>query len=269
MNSIISFSLNYTDDYALFSFYLDEKPVHEIQCGISLRCAGNMGFSETPVTPQRLALLKKLKIDPARLFSCNQSHSRNVMCVENSIDSVVDADGLVGIKDNVLSVTVADCLPIYLFDNKTKSFAICHSGWKGTGIALEALRLMHTKYSAEPKNISVTLGPCILGSNYKVNTERAALYHEEFGKNAGAWPLGPAVRKETSEYGKTEYFIDMQAANANLLFENGVKNIAVCKNCTLTDERLGSFRREGRAFTKMLAFTGYSISGFLPASFSS
>jgi copper oxidase (laccase) domain-containing protein len=36
-----------------------------------------------------------------------------------------------------------------------------------------------------------------------------------------------------------------------------VKHIAVCENCTFTDERLGSYRREGPdAYTRMIAAAG-------------
>jgi copper oxidase (laccase) domain-containing protein len=54
-----------------------------------------------------------------------------------------------------------------------------------------------------------------------------------------------------------EFFIDLQAANARLLAGAGVRNIAVCEDCTFTDERLGSFRREGPAYTRMAALIGY------------
>ena len=52
--------------------------------------------------------------------------------------------------------------------------------------------------------------------------------------------------------------LDLQAANARLLANAGVRNIAYCGDCTGTDRRLGSFRREGpAAYTRMLAVMGY------------
>jgi copper oxidase (laccase) domain-containing protein len=37
-----------------------------------------------------------------------------------------------------------------------------------------------------------------------------------------------------------------------------VRNLAVCRDCTVTEKRLGSFRREGAAYTRMAALVGYT-----------
>ncbi|MDR2397861.1 MAG: laccase domain-containing protein, partial [Spirochaetaceae bacterium] len=68
----------------------------------------------------------------------------------------------------------------------------------------------------------------------------------------GAYPLGPAVKREGGRPA-----LDLQAANARLLVDAGVRNITYCEDCTFTDQRLGSFRREGSAYTRMLAVMGY------------
>jgi copper oxidase (laccase) domain-containing protein len=52
------------------------------------------------------------------------------------------------------------------------------------------------------------------------------------------------------------FFINLPAANARLLAKAGVRNIAVCQDCTFSDERLGSFRREGQKYTRMAALMG-------------
>jgi copper oxidase (laccase) domain-containing protein len=49
----------------------------------------------------------------------------------------------------------------------------------------------------------------------------------------------------------------MQRANSIILYNEGVKNILRCTNSTFTDKRLGSFRREGKNFTKMIAMIGF------------
>jgi copper oxidase (laccase) domain-containing protein len=56
-----------------------------------------------------------------------------------------------------------------------------------------------------------------------------------------------------------QFFIDLQAANARLLANAGVRNIAVCRDCTCGDERFGSFRREGAGYTRMAAALGYGL----------
>jgi YfiH family protein len=158
-----------------------------------------------------------------------------------------------------LSVTVADCLPVYLYDTEGGAFGLVHSGWKGTGIALAALRLMEERWGVRPEAVGALLGPCIQSCCYRVDRARAAEFEEEFG-GGGDYPLGPVIEEkyppgDPSENSR-EFFINLPAANARLLAKAGVRNIAVCQDCTFNDERLGSFRREGRNYTPMAALIG-------------
>jgi YfiH family protein len=181
-------------------------------------------------------------------------------------------------KGLCLSVTAADCLPVFLLDTEGGGFGILHSGWKGTGIVSRALALMESCWHARPERVAAILGPCIRSCCYRVNRDRAQAFEAEFGGPGGTYPLGPVARKlagageicrqdtfgETPPSGESapgngfsgEFFLDLQAANARLLADAGVRDIAVCQDCTFTDPRLGSFRREGAAYTRMAALIG-------------
>jgi YfiH family protein len=236
--------------YAVFSFIFDGKAVDEISCVITLRAAGNMENER-----ERGEIFSRLGIAGKKLFHCAQTHSRNAAVVaENDADTLHAADGLVtGSGGAGLYVFVADCLPVFLFDTLNGAFSVLHSGWKGTGIVENALRLMEKSYGTRPENVSAVLGPCIRSCCYNVGEERALLYEKEFGGAGTAeFPLGPAVQKKESGDG-TKWYIDMQAANAALLVKNNVYNISYCINCTFMDEYLGSYRRQGANFTKMMA----------------
>jgi YfiH family protein len=201
----------------------------------------------------RERLFASLGIAPAAY--CVQTHSRDVDLVAERADGTAyNADGLVGTGRPVLSVTVADCLPVFLFDTASGCCSVLHSGWKGTGIVLNALNLMRDAFGTDPRNVAALLGPCIRACCYNVDEARALLFEREAGD--GPFPLGPAVIRKKSG-GRMEHYIDMQAANANLLARSGVRDIAYCVNCTFTDPLLGSFRREGSdGFTKMMALAG-------------
>ncbi|MDR0683788.1 MAG: polyphenol oxidase family protein [Spirochaetaceae bacterium] len=239
--------------YAVFSFMYDGRPITEISCMVTLRAAGNLMVD---------AAYEKFfaEVMPAgkKFFHCEQTHSRVVEAVARDDARLPrKADGLAANdRDIGLFVSVADCLPVFLFDTSCGAFSVLHSGWKGTGIVENALKLMEKTYQTEPKNVAAVLGPCIRSCCYNVDGERAALYEREFGgvkKDGGAFPLGPVAQKRVSG-GQTKWYIDMQAANAALLVKNGVRNIAYCTNCTFTDENLGSFRRQGAEnYTKMIA----------------
>lgn len=219
-----------------------------------------MAFDAGSSNPARDAFLRGQGLDPARLRFCVQIHSRDVLLAgDRPAGEPGRADGLAAISpDMLLSVTVADCLPVALFDTEHRAFALVHSGWKGTGIARVALSLMGRTWGTRPEAVAAVLGPCIRSCCYRVDEERAAAFEAEFG-GAGAYPLGPVVeRTERDPRGREpQPRLNLQAANASILAEAGVRELSVCGNCTYTDERLGSFRREGpEHYTRMVAVAG-------------
>lgn len=242
-------------NYQRLPLIFEGRELDKVYCVISLRNAGNMGTESGNLSKNRLSFIRELGIEPECLFGCRQTHSK-VVSIAVGEGSVINADGLVtgGADANslALSVTVADCLPIYLFDTASGAFGVCHSGWKGTGIVIEALNLMKERFGTSPSDVAALLGPCIQAEHYNIDEERARIFEQEFGFLGGGndadYPLGTVIKRIDGRC-----FLDMQAANAALLTNWGIKNISFCKNSTFNDERLGSFRREGAGFTKMLA----------------
>lgn len=223
--------------FTVFPFIFNGNLVEGISCGLSLRAAGDMKTDDK----NRLVLLNKIGLNPLNVYALEQIHSRTVLAVDSANPPTAQADGMVTQDRNItLSVTVADCLPVFLFDAKSGAFGIVHSGWKGTGIAVNALALMRERYGTSSCDVAAILGPCIDSCCYKVDKERAEIFKKDFG--------GQSVRENGG------YFLDLKAANIKLLKDSGVENIAVCNECTFCDERFGSFRREGERFTHMAAF---------------
>jgi YfiH family protein len=210
-----------------------------------------MKYSPAGNSPNRHRLYASLGLDQERVYACTQVHARDVLVIDRgSPHTGPQADGMISRDNGVwLSVTVADCLPVYLYDTESGGFGILHSGWQGTGIVMTALRLMEEHWHTRPEAVAAVLGPCIRSCCYQVDAERAHAFEAEFGGFGGVYPLGPVVHPPR--------YIDLQAANARLLANAGVRNIAVCGDCTFTDARLGSFRREGPSYTLMAALVGH------------
>jgi YfiH family protein len=228
--------------YALFPFIASGKALEGISCCLSSRFAGDMKSGGQ--NPKRLSLFAELGLNPDKVYGLNQVHSHEVLVVGRDNPPMTEADGMVTRDKSItLSVTVADCLPLFLFDAQTGAFGVVHSGWKGTGIAERAICLLKERWETEPKEVAAVLGPCIGSCCYQVDAQRAASFEKEFGAEG--------VRKSGGAF-----FLDLKAANVKLLSESGVLNIAVCNDCTFTDERLGSFRREGQGYTRMIALVG-------------
>jgi YfiH family protein len=221
-----------------------------------------MGYSALGNSPGRQVLYESLGLAPEQVYAATQVHSREVLLIDRECPNTrPEADGMIS-RDAALwlSVTVADCLPVYLYDTESGGFGMLHSGWKGTGIVMTALRLMAEHWSTQAQRVAAVLGPCIRSCCYQVDAERAQAFEAEFGGSGGTYPLGPVVRQVPGA-DRDSWYIDLQAANARLLVQAGVRNIAVCGDCTFTDERLGSFRREGpSSYTLMAALVGYGES---------
>jgi YfiH family protein len=253
---------------AFFPFIFEGKPVTEAgslpapSCLVSGRSAGNMEFNpaeEGNAGSVREAFFRSLGIRREAVYNLKQIHSRDVFVVEGLPAAFIrQGDGMVSFRREVFpAVTVADCLPVFLLDTESGSFAVFHSGWKGTGIVLHGLAIMK-EAGTRPEAVAAVLGPCIQSCCYVVDDMRSEVFENEFGENSNLVPPGtPYPLGQVTLRNARGVCLALQAANARLLAGAGVRHIAYCTDCTFTDERLGSFRREGRSFTRMIAMAGY------------
>jgi hypothetical protein len=210
--------------------------------GVGPRPESEAGDGEEEGCRRRRRFLDALGARRADALTLRQVHSRRVLWTDEVAGSGGEGDGLLTAAAGVLpAVTVADCMPIYLFAAGTPLRGILHSGWKGTGIAEEAFRRIPERFDLSPANITVVLGPSIGPCCYRVDEERAA----EFARRWGA----DAVRRHGGDP-----YLDLPAANCRLLQELGVRDVRAAGECTVCGEGYGSFRREGPGeFTHMLA----------------
>ena len=193
---------------------------------LSLRAAGDM---RQPTT--RAQLIERLGL-PGRVVSTRQIHSRVVVAADQVRGGEVEADGVAtDAPGDVLLVTVADCLPIY-FAAANGAMALVHSGWRGTGIALEALELLRSRYDAEAASITAVIGPGIGACCYHVDEERAELFRTRFGAKS--------VRREAGRA-----HLDLRQVNEQLLRAAGVAAVRSIELCTSCTPQLWSSRRDG------------------------
>ena len=209
--------------------------------------AGDMSSHTTEGQSNRERLFRSAGIDPARVVKLKQIHSKIVHRVFNPDrrTPVLAGDGLVSsiTQSSILAITVSDCLPIFLADSATGAFGVVHSGWRGTGIIIEAIELMRDSFGSSPGNIQAIIGPGIHSCCYSIPSDRIE-YLSSFGADV-----------EIEQKGK--YSADLVAANLHLLSELGIEKVSVNPDCTSCSAHLGSHRRQGpRRFTRMLALIG-------------
>lgn len=280
------FDFDVRDDCVSFPFHRDGRPLEGGAwplCFLSLRPAGSMRFRLDEPNPNRDAFFSGLRsrlmpasppgADGFRLVPLELLHSRAVYAVGLSGDGNPRAlassgaggpalplrtgDGVITRERGLVPVvTVADCVPVYLLDPVRGCFGVVHSGWRGTGIAADALRLAADVYGSVPSDFCAVVGPHIHVCCYRVDRERAELFAERYGPDCVAGDSDGGFR------------LSLAAANVRLLLDSGVPpgNILHCTDCTCCDGRLGSFRRETAAlppegrlgeFTPMAAFAAF------------
>lgn len=213
---------------------------------ISLQSEGDMRYIPDIVNANRVKFFSSLGLAREKVLGVELAHSRNVLFPEGNGNGASAADGIL-IKDPsyAASVTVADCMPIGIFDRSSRIFGVLHSGWKGTGILETAVRELGRRHCSPPQAISVILGPAIGACCYAVPEERARAYASEFGPESMIQRGG-------------RFFLDLRAANVSLARRLGVGALLSVDACTSCDERLGSYRREGPGrFTRMVAVAAF------------
>ncbi len=218
---------------------------------LSLRPLGSMRFLHDQPNPLREGFFRDRGIEPGRVLAVELVHSRTVLFPKGPEElRGVRADGIIVEPGPwVPTVTVADCMPIWIRHAAGGAYGILHSGWQGTGILAAAVRGLGERYGALPSEIDAFLGPAIGPCCYRVPEERARVFRAEFGPEAarfedGAWRL------------------DLGAANLGIARALGLRSVTRIAGCTSCDGDLGSFRREGpERFTRMVAAAVYGLPG--------
>ena len=131
-----------------------------------------------------------------------------------------------------LIISVADCVPIYIFDIKTSIYGIVHSGWKGTKdkIIKNALNIFINEFDSKSNNIYIALGPHIKQCCYEVGWDVAKYLKIKKTKYDNKWVLS----------------LDKEIINDILKFDIPLQNIISSNMCTYESKHCHSFRRMGK-----------------------
>ena len=241
--------------------------------------AGSMRFRIDEHNANRAAFFSHSCFRHKKIAEAELIHSQEVRCADTVSCSGgpfinEQIDGIITRSPSVLPViTVADCMPIFIYEPSTSCIGVLHSGWKGTGIVLKAFEKAEKEYGADISNFRVILGPHIRSCCYTVDEERARFFQNEFSSDC--------VCPADDRCGM--YRLSLEAANRALLKKAGIKDEHIfsageCTCCTKNacgNYTYGSFRRETadlpqsmslekkqRHFTPMAAFIGFEDTDF-------
>ena len=194
-------------------------------------------------------LLKSLEIKPEVTAFAKQVHGGKVLEVKSkSFASNREADGLVTVKKDVmLLIFTADCLPVFIYDQKTGATGITHCGWRSTekniiGKAVEKLK----KYGSKTNDLRFVLGPRIKECCYEVGPEFTANFQKKY-KNTGVY-----TRKGKLHFSLSD-IVKLQLKKLGI----PAKNVVDTARCTCCEKKsYFSYRRDG-------AGTGRMVSGII------
>lgn len=163
---------------------------------------------------------------------------------------VEGVDGHVaGTAGLLLTVTVADCIPVYLVDPVAGAIGLLHSGWRGTagGILTAGVAALVQEFGATVENMAMHCGVGICGPCYEVGSEVMAgcgLAHD------GPGPWHADLRGILVEQGR----------------RLGVGAISTSQWCSSHDQgAFYSHRASGGADGRMVAYLGRPEQGAGPS----
>jgi polyphenol oxidase len=151
-------------------------------------------------------------------------------------------------KNSFMSVTVADCTPVLIYDAKNQAVAAIHAGWKGTvaDITAKTIQRMQIEFKTNPKDCYVYVGTCIDESSFEVGEEVAERFAIDFKR------LDKSGRKP-------KFYVDLKKANVAQLVKCGVpeNQIEVSPYSTVLDySEYFSHRKEKGKTGRMMALIG-------------
>lgn len=137
----------------------------------------------------------------------------------------------------------ADCVPLFFYDPKCRSIAVCHAGWRGASahMAQSAVSSLVSLGSGE-SDILAAIGPCISGEYYEVGRDVADVFIKEFGD-------------ETIEYRNGGIYLDLAKACASDLINCGIapEHITISGMCTYKESGLFFSHRRDKGITGSMA----------------
>jgi hypothetical protein len=138
----------------------------------------------------------------------------------------------------LLTVSLADCVPIYIVDPTTGGIALLHSGWRGTaeGILKAGLQLLVSRAGSRVADLVIHCGVGICGSCYQIGPEVAAA--------CGRPTAGPSQ-------------LDLRRLILEQVADQGVRRSSVSPHCSAhMRDRFFSLRGSGGKDGRMVAFLG-------------
>lgn len=228
------------------------EPFPEVVASMSLRDESwpgalsmlHNGTDEATAQQNRRRFCRELGFSPRRLAIPRQTHSDDIHTVREEYHRH-DGDAVITVEPEwLLGVTVADCVPVLLFDPSSGSYAAIHSGWRGSAqnIAGKTVIKMIRELGLEPEQARAWIGPAAGADSYEVGAEVVEQFNRQY-----SWPQS-----------EDSWLFDNKSVVRDQLIDQGVleEHIEISSLDTIANQELHSARRDGDQSGRMLAAIG-------------
>ncbi len=146
----------------------------------------------------------------------------------------------------LIGVTVADCVPILIYDVRKKAVSAIHAGWRGTvnGIVAKTMSKMQEQFGTSAGDCYAYVGTCIDETSFEIGPEVAEQFAPTFKH------IDPYTQRTCA---------NLKAANTRLLIDFGVPSAQIgvsAFSTVLNNEDYFSHRAEKGQTGRMLAVIG-------------
>ena len=113
----------------------------------------------------------------ARMAHAHQVHGARILAHDGGAPGLLLSDACDGhvtaTPGILLTVSVADCVPVFLVDARRRAVALLHAGWRGVaaGMLEAGVRSLGERFGSVAEDLHVHLGPSICGRCYEVGPE--------------------------------------------------------------------------------------------------
>ncbi|GAB2594100.1 peptidoglycan editing factor PgeF [Spirosoma areae] len=215
----------------------------------SLNLGINTADDPANVDENRRRFFEAIGATPFQLASSHQVHGVEILYATQP-GRFDGYDALITNQPGLLvGVTVADCVPILIYDQANQAVAAIHAGWRGTvgGLVVKTLRAMQQQFGTSAADCYAYIGTCIDECSFEVGPDVA----EQFA---------PVFKRDNLRSGKS--YIDLKAAAKQPLSDFGVPEgqITVSPFSTvINQEDYFSYRAEKGQTGRMLVVIGLKI----------
>ncbi len=222
----------------------------------------NLGFfsgdDRKCVERNRMLLAQALRLPSENIVVPNEVHGNLVKVVDQDLlstplperDELLKCDALVtDCRDVCLCVTVADCVPVLLYDASSGVIAAAHAGWKGivACVLRETVKRMEDISRGTSASFYAEIWPSISAPCFEVGEEVVDRFRMAFPSDE--------ISRIVLRDGYPKPHINLREAVRSQLLSLGLPSDHIWSHagCTFSDQRFYSARRDGFSCGRMVA----------------